>query len=146
MRKQTFNTQGGDRVAGFTLIELLIVVAIIAILAAIAIPQFMLYKERATKASMVGDARHIATQLMVLHGAGENTYTNAPTPIVGGTPESVTAADNSVIVFTATTGNTVTLTGLTATTYTITVSNPSVGPKTVVRAEDGVCTYGGLPC
>ena len=43
----------------FTLVELLIVIAIIAILAAIAIPQFSKYKQRAYVAAMKSDSGHI---------------------------------------------------------------------------------------
>jgi type IV pilus assembly protein PilA len=104
---------------GFTLIELLIVVAIIAILAAIAIPQFSGYRSRSVRASMIADARNMATALEA-YFTDSGTYLPANGDTILG-PAAFAAAD-ALVGARASRGNTV-LIGSNAGAYTITITN-----------------------
>ena len=69
---------------GFTLIELMIVIAIIGILAAIAIPQFSAYRIRSYNSAADADLRNAATAQEAYY-VDKQTYTNAPTDLIGST-------------------------------------------------------------
>ena len=78
---------------GFTLIELLIVVVIIGILAAIAIPKFSSVREKGFRAAMMSDLKNLASQQEIYHNenyAFASSLTDAQTV----TSEGVTITIN----------------------------------------------------
>jgi len=121
---------------GFTLIELLIVVVIIGILAAIAIPKFATTKDKAKLASVKTDIRNYMT-------AQEAYFSDKA--LYGASADLAGAGYN----FTFSTGNAATASSGDASGYNLTVTNSSistgtkscqvaVGGKAAAPVDDGV--------
>jgi type IV pilus assembly protein PilA len=132
LRERVGARLSGERESGFTLVELLVVMLILGLLAAIAIPSFFNQRDKAKDADAKAGVRTAQTAIETYATDNGGSYTGAD------------ATDLRAIEQTL---NDVNLTAVTPTSggdgYTITATSTTGNTFSITRANTGVTTY---PC
>jgi type IV pilus assembly protein PilA len=134
LRKRVGARLSGNSESGFTLVELLVVMLILGILAAIAIPAFFNQKQKANDAQ-AKEYAHSSQVAMETYATDHNgSYLGVTVSGTGGLTSYEPTLSGASIV----------LSGLAANSYTIEVTAPVTGNVfKIARATTGVVTY---PC
>lgn len=128
--------------SGFTLIELMIVIAIIGILAAVAVPQYQTYTKRAQFAEVVLAATPFKTAFLLAAQRGRITNLNQADSSTNGIPAA--AGASGVVTSAGMTDGVITAVGTAAVdnaTYTLTATG--FAPP-VQWTEGGTCLTAGM--
>ncbi|HVX89198.1 MAG TPA: prepilin-type N-terminal cleavage/methylation domain-containing protein [Gemmatimonadales bacterium] len=118
---------------GFTLIELLIVVVIIGVLAAIALPKFANTKEKAAVGTMKADLRNLAS-VQEAYFMDSSRYANAIATLQAA-PYTYRYSGQNTVTITAGTGNS----------WSATATNPAAGAITCSVSYNTGATDDGAP-
>ncbi|MEM3423917.1 MAG: prepilin-type N-terminal cleavage/methylation domain-containing protein [Nitrososphaeria archaeon] len=147
---------------GFTLIELMIVIAIIILLVAIAIPNYTKMQDRARISAVSSDLKSIATAIEAFYAdwgkypgqGGTASYTNLKAELTGGTGATINttgkttlSGDTAPVVYITTDaftalenkvgGSSVPSYSLAGNTYTLSVTIPVGGTNKTISVTNG---------